>query len=290
MAVVVSYNPDIQLLSRNLDALVKQAAHVSVYDNASANPNDLRALVESYPTVSLVENGENLGLPIAYNRAMAEAASRGYEWLLTMDQDSVLPDGFIDAAAEYFDDPRIAILCPRRWNKGASTLEDVQKSAPKESVTFVESTISSGSLCRVSAHADVGGFDERMFIDYVDYDYCRTVIEHGYTILRINSCIMEHSIGKCEIVNAFGHRKEVFNHSAIRKYYFFRNRLYFARKHRYRIKEHKYFYQQFFVLLLLVLYEKEDVPRKFWMSLKGLFSGLTMKIDRKSARRIKEGA
>ena len=123
MAVVVTYNPEIPLLGRDLDALVGQVPHVSVYDNGSANTADIRALVEGYPKVSLVENHENLGLPVSYNRAMAEAVDRGYEWLLTMDQDSVLPEGYIEAASAYFDQSDIAVICPRYWDKNVLTLE-----------------------------------------------------------------------------------------------------------------------------------------------------------------------
>ena len=280
MAVVVTYNPEIPLLGRDLDALVGQVPHVSVYDNGSANTADIRALVEGYPKVSLVENHENLGLPVSYNRAMAEAVDRGYEWLLTMDQDSVLPEGYIEAASAYFDQSDIAVICPRYWDKNVLTLEQFRERTPDEPVSYVDKCISSGSLCRAEAHERIGGFDERMFIDYVDFDYCRTALERGYRILQLNRCVMAHSVGESNVVHVLGKTKVVFNHSPMRKYYYFRNKMYFARKHHYLIREHRYFYKLFLVSLLLVLNEKENVPKKFFMSVKGLISGLTMKIDR----------
>ena len=280
MGMVVTYNPDIALLERNLEALSEQTACVSVYDNGSANVQDIRALVGRVPRTSLIENGENLGLPVNYNRAMAEAVGKGYEWLLTMDQDSVLPEGYVDRASEYFDRQDVAVICPRIWNKSVCSREDFIKSSPEESASVVVSCVSSGSLLRAAAHAACGGFDERMFIDYVDFDYCKSVREHGYVVLRLNGCVLEHQIGESQVVRAMGKSKIVNNHSAKRKYYFFRNRMYYARKHGYKLREHMDFYRRFAVLLVLVLYEKEDVPRKFLMSLKGIFAGLTMKLPR----------
>ena len=142
---------------------------------------------------------------------------------------------------------------------------------------FVERCISSGTLNRISTLESLGGFDEKMFIDMVDFDYCKTVREHGYKILRLNNCIMKHKVGQCEIISVFGKPKMIFNHSPLRRYYYFRNSIYYARKHSLTFKSNRQFYMALVKGLILILYEKNGA-RKFFMGLKGLLAGFRMKL------------
>ena len=261
VGVVVTYNPDIELLSRNLGALTQQVSRVLLYDNASKNQDEIIELVKTFPNVKLFANAENLGLPINYNRAMKEANS---EWLLTMDQDSVLPNNYIECASKYFHENDIAIICP----------SESESDSPD---SFVERCVSSGSLNRLSTLKALGGFDESMFIDMVDFDYCKTVTEHGYKIFRLNNCVMEHHVGQAKFVSVFGKQVMIFNHSPIRKYYYFRNSIYYARKHGLTFRGNRKYYEALLKGIILLCYEKETL-RKIFMSLKGLIDGFRMKL------------
>ena len=55
--------------------------------------------------------------------------------------------------------------------------------------------INSGSLVNVKAWSDVGGYDERLFIDSIDYDFCRRLKRKGWEILQSNNLYFEHSLG-----------------------------------------------------------------------------------------------
>lgn len=286
LGVVVTFNPDSIVLHSNLNALLKQTDQILVYDNGSADQNVLKKICGEYPGVRLIENGENLGLPVCYNKAMAYAIENGYAWLLIMDQDTVLPDEYVAEAKSYFSDPQTAIICPNYWDINAYSREEFEKITPKEDISYVKRCISSGSLVRVSCLEQLGGFDEAMFIDYVDYDYCRTVIDHGYRILQMNNCVMQHQIGNSRVVKLFNRPQVIHNHSGLRKYYFFRNRVYYARKHRLKYKENKSFYRGFIKLLILVFYEDQAVG-KFGSSMKGILDGFRMPVrptDKPSAR------
>ena len=275
-SVVVTYNPDIKLLTRNLDSLTQQVSSVFLYDNASKNRDEIIELVKNFPTVKLFLNDENLGLPINYNRATTEAkCGGGCEWLLTMDQDSQLPNDYIECASRYFIQDDIAIICPLERDDDITPANE----SHEEACEFVERCISSGSLNRISTLEALGGFDEKMFIDMVDFDYCKTVRERGHKILRLNNCIMKHKIGRCEIISVFGKPKMIFNHSPLRRYYYFRNSIYYARKHAITFKKDKQFYMALMKGLILILYEKNGV-RKFFMGLKGLLAGFRMKLPR----------
>ena len=77
VGVVIAYNPDIELLTRNLNSLTQQVRETFIYDNASKNCDEIIELVKNFSNVKLFLNDENLGLPINYNRAMTEAKLGG---------------------------------------------------------------------------------------------------------------------------------------------------------------------------------------------------------------------
>ena len=70
LGVMVTYNPDMQTLHSDIDAVLSQVETVLVYDNASKNQNELKHFFEQFPTVSFFANNENNGLPKCYNSAM----------------------------------------------------------------------------------------------------------------------------------------------------------------------------------------------------------------------------
>ena len=190
-----------------------------------------------------------------------------------MDQDSQLASNYIECTSRYFNQDDIAIICPVDCDEDIGLPSEFHE----EPFIFVERCISSGSLNRISTLESLGGFDEKMFIDMVDFDYCKTVRENGYKILRLTNCIMQHKIGQCEIISVFGKPKMIFNHSPLRRYYYFRNSIYYARKHALTFKNDRQFYMALVKGLILILWEK-DSARKFLMGLKGLLAGFRMEL------------
>ena len=90
---IVTYQPDKQRLQENiLSALTNQeAGHVFIVDNHSSNLFDIQQLVADYPRTVLVENDDNKGIAHALNQIAECAEKQGYEWFVTLDQDSVMP-------------------------------------------------------------------------------------------------------------------------------------------------------------------------------------------------------
>lgn len=125
----------------------------------------------------------------------------------------------------------------------------------------------------------LGGFDEQMFIDYVDYDYCRTVQEHGLKILQLNRYYIKHQIGHSQTVRFLGKPQVIHNHSPFRKYYFCRNRVYYARKHHMSLWKDKGFYKGYLRILILTLLYEDDKWNKLRAMLKGFADGFKMKLE-----------
>jgi rhamnosyltransferase len=140
-----------------------------------------------------------------------------------MDQDSSFTPQdclrLLEAVRELSDDPMVAIVAP--------TFSQANRAQTCEEC---DSVITSGSVTRVSAHTQVGGHNEDLFIDDVDHEFGYRLRRRGYRILRVNSAWLSHCVGAPISRKVLWRTVHTTNHSAIRKYYMTRNRLY-MRKH-----------------------------------------------------------
>ena len=225
-AGIVLYNPDPERLKRNVAAARSQAEEVFLCDNGSGNIGELRALAA--PGVTLLENGENLGIAAALNRLCREALAKGYDWILTLDHDTVVPEDMIRKMAPYLDAEDTAILCPGVWYEGWR-----ERPAEKDTAEEVTACMTSGSLTRLSAWEKAGGFREEFFIDFVDNEFCKKLRDRGYKVIRVNGCVMAHSLGEVRTVKLplLGERKWSV-HAPWRFYYMVRNNIVFIRENR----------------------------------------------------------
>lgn len=231
-AGIVTYQPDLDRFRENLNAVMDQVDFVVCVDNGSKNIAALKTfLAASTETqkVTLIENRKNLGIAKALNQIMAAGQQAGAAWMLTLDQDSVAAADLIAAYRPYMDNDRIGMMTCIIQDRRAGIMVPFESGdAPYETETRI---ITSGCLTNVAAWAHCGGFDEKLFIDYVDIDLCQTMIEQGYQTIRINHIGLLHELGQSRKVRFLGREWHIFNHSAFRKYHIVRNNLYFIRKH-----------------------------------------------------------
>lgn len=185
---VVLYNPDNEeRVQYSLQSILQQVSDVYVFDNSTKENN-----ITFPANITYMTEHENKGIAYALNRIMEKAQSEGYEWLVTMDQDSVIPKGLISAYKEHVVDDSIGIICPQVIDFRRSYM-DVKKEPKEELIDFC---ITSASCTRISAWEHVGRFDEWLFIDLVDNDFCKRMIASGFTILRLNDLVLNQEFGK----------------------------------------------------------------------------------------------
>ena len=188
-AGVVLYNPnDLQRFYNSLQSVVCQFSKVYLFDNSTEK---IEYLPFGDNVVYLTEH-KNLGIAYALNRMMEFADKDGYKWLVTMDQDSILPDEMVEAYKTHIYDPDVAIICPQVIDKRRAYM--TIKTEPAEE--FVDECITSGSCTSIEAWKKLGKFDEWLFVDLVDNEFCKRVIASGYKILQLNSLVMNQEFGK----------------------------------------------------------------------------------------------
>ena len=78
------------------------------------------------------------------------------------------------------------------------------------------------------------GYDENLFIDQVDFEYCIRLIKNQYKIVKLNKAILIHNIEdkESEVKYINGKRYLLNKYPPIRYYYIIRNNLYCGKKYR----------------------------------------------------------
>lgn len=220
---IVTFNPTISLFEDELRSFRENGYLVFVVDNNSKNIENIERVVSLYEH-SIIKNPDNYGIAKALNQLFQIADENGFKYILTMDQDSVVPKGFVTGLINCLSE-KTAIVSPYIHYLGAKKQE-------KKKGTTVEKdwVITSGSLCNIEVWKTIGGFDEKMFIDYVDYDYCFRVRKNGYRIIQNNLVELRHNLGSTVTKRFLFWRINVGNHSPIRKFYKARNIRYLHRK------------------------------------------------------------
>jgi rhamnosyltransferase len=55
--------------------------------------------------------------------------------------------------------------------------------------------MTSGNLIHLTAHKIIGGFNEKLFIDYIDHEYCPRLHINGFSVIRANKAMLFHKVG-----------------------------------------------------------------------------------------------
>ena len=179
----------------------RRRIHVLLYDNApdGGNPG---ALPEG---VQYEAAGRNAGLSAAYNRALEVAQLHSCPWLLLLDQDTVVPENFLESLLEQLQEfdgnTEIVAVVPIVRSGGVPV-------SPKKVGFFgfrafskttrgVQSTeitsINSGTAIRCDFVRSIGGFSRAYWLDYLDHWLFRQIYAAGKKV-AVSDCMLEHNL------------------------------------------------------------------------------------------------
>ena len=229
-AGIVTCNPELKRLTHVVDAVSRQVDIVIIVDNCSENKGDITKLLQGNKEKNIfVENDENRGIARALNQIFEVAVKKGYDWVLTLDHDTVCDPGMVETLFKGVIGENVGIVCPSVLYED----EDLKmKGYGKLGMEEVYACMTSGSLTRVSAWEKVGGFNDNYFIDFVDNEFCMKLKIDGFKVIRNHSCEMKHSLGEPRQVKSLFGSKSVSIHKPWRYYYMVRNNLTFIRQYR----------------------------------------------------------
>lgn len=217
--VVILYNPSNEVIN-NIQTYIHQIDKLYVIDNSNFSNGYLFDNLKYIEKIVYLPNYENLGVAKALNIGAKKAIEEGYEFLLTMDQDSSFDE---DNLKSFFD------KIDKLNNFGIISPYHVvgNKIIPKDNkIIDVDAVMTSGNILNLSAYKNVGGFLDELFIDYVDYEFCFRLKKNGYRILVDSSIILFHNLGNVKKKKFLFWDFYPTFHSATRMYYRTRNRFY----------------------------------------------------------------
>jgi len=230
-ATVILYNPENDVYE-NIISYALEVDKLYIVDNSLKYNQELIQRLQQLQNIIYINNNDNLGIATALNIGCQNALKDGFQWILTMDQDSKFINfsHYISCWKKLKEDQNIAILAANtNWN------DSIQVPQEAECKTLeVISAITSANIVNLQKYKEVDGFDDKLFIDLVDYDFSLKMQAINAKVLQLPSIYVKHSLGEVF------HRKNLITrklrskieHNPLRVYYFTRNYLYVAKKHR----------------------------------------------------------
>lgn len=216
--VVVLYNPSSDISSR-IASYASSVDKIYLIDNSEAPNNEISNMLRiQFENSEYISMRGNKGIAAALNEGFKHAIKDGYSWMLTMDQDSIFIEGAVEilkkTAEETPED--IAILAPYPQQEG------VKRRVGYEN-RFIKLCLTSGNLVRTEAFTRVGGFDEKLFIDFVDHEFNLNLHRNSYKIILCGRAVLLHKLGETSFRRFLGIKVKTTNHNPIRRYYIARN-------------------------------------------------------------------
>lgn len=218
--VVVSWNTR-DLLRECLSSTLAAAAalggrvNVIVVDNASGDGSADMVLRE-FPSVQLIANATNAGFAAATNQGLRESRAR---YVMLLNPDTRATDGFLRTLVDFLDQhPKAGAVGPRVLGRRGEDqvscfplptlarelwrllhLDRVHAFAAyplarwgAASPRAVESVQGSCMLIRNEALDQTGLLDERFFVYTEEIDYCRRLLDGGWTIFWVPAAVIVH--------------------------------------------------------------------------------------------------
>jgi len=226
LAVIPTYRPPRDLLEL-IEVLSPQVSAVVVADDGSPCTFDpvLRSAAQA---ASVVRNPRNHGIARGLNQGLSAAIEANAYWLLTIDQDSRMTPHYVEsllenASAREDKGAKIGAIGAELIADASGELRYPLRSTAHGPVT--EELIQTGTLWKVDALVNIGGFDEGLAIDAVDAEACLGLREAGYTIAVAPGTMIDHRIGNATTVSMMGRNVMVTGHTPERRSSMLRNRL-----------------------------------------------------------------
>ena len=179
------------------------AAHRSVVVNGPGTDGSFEAIQHAFPETHILSLADNRGYAGGNNVGLRWALDQGAEWVLVLNEDTILADDCLARLVEVGDsDPRIGMVGPMVYHFDEPTviqsaggrlgpswsallianneLDTGQFRAPQP----VEWISGCAMLIRRELLEQIGLFDERFFIYWEEIDLCQRARQAGWQLLH----------------------------------------------------------------------------------------------------------
>lgn len=202
-----------------------QSLHIFICDNSRIP----QSLPSSDHKLHYVHRGDNPGVSAAYNLGAEWAKKQELKWIVLLDDDTYLPPDFIETlccqreadwlAPQVYDE--VGLLSPFKVvNGGGQRLSSIRTGTVVSQSTI---PINSGSCLKLRSFFRIGGFDEKLPLDFSDFDYFLRANNHQQ-MGRIYPLCLKHSLSN----NSFAS----LDNAVTRFNIYVKSAIYFGQKHK----------------------------------------------------------
>ncbi len=281
-AVTVLYNPTDNQYTNSIQ-LASQLDMLAVYCNSSVDKNKLIS-----DRIILLGNGTNDGIAKAFNEGIKYLINQGADYIFTFDQDTVVPDNYIEEMIKFAEKYRSEYnktFVPNFYDihsKTYATFSDLTQFRllnhhvkPGDTPCQTTFAISSGTLYLPEIFSHTGFFREDYFIDHVDSEFNLRSRKNGFRVTVNPDMVINHSIGKRQLKKFLGITFKPHFHNHIRRYYIVRNSIDMSKKYFFSYPSFMYLNMLRLIheVFCILLYEDKKF-KKMYSMMKGFFHGL----------------
>jgi rhamnosyltransferase len=227
---VSTFNPPHDLPDRIANVAQQVDLVIVVDDGSPKDPSDVLQRIEA-------KGGKAIRLP--FNAGIAAALNAGInhaihhaspDWFVTLDQDSEMSQGYVEAALATADRARsagieVGFIAAESINGHIGLVRDPGADFPE-----AFDPLQSGCVIPAETFRRVGLLDEDLFIDAVDSDFTMRVRQQGLRALMGKGCDLTHTVGEARPMTILGwhvtlrgKKNYVHYHAPFRVYYIARN-------------------------------------------------------------------
>lgn len=254
----VLYNPDDSVID-NIKTYSNLVDVVVIVDN-SDRPGSFKQQINDEKFKYISMNG-NKGIAAALNVGLRYLNDMNCDFALTMDQDSKFPSN------DYYKIYELVKIYSEKYSVLGLNFNYFVENKTTE-IVETKYWLTSGNFVNLTDFFELGGFEEKLFIDYVDIEYGHKLFMSGKKLAYLRDYSLSHQIGSPIPIKLFGKVYYAMNHSPIRYYYRYRNSRYLYLTDKDFYKE-KYFKEIFINIPKMLLFEKNKI-HKLKMICKGL--------------------
>lgn len=233
--VVVLYQPKNNVWN-NIQSYLKEIDLLYVMDNSFEVNTILKEKIKASEKCQYVSMHGNQGLAVALNEGCRMAKEDGYDYILTMDQDSVFEEDAVAIMIEKIEKSRkhYAIIAPN-----VTSIYPDENGEMKTSYTLLQKgtekeehwVMTSGSLMNLEDFAQAGGFDESFFIAHIDVDLGIRMQQCNMKILMLGDAVIYQRFGNSKPKKLLWKTVHPWYEDSSRTYYLFRNQTYMLCKY-----------------------------------------------------------
>lgn len=223
LIIIVLYNERLAS-SASFNSLIKckEELNIYVYDNSALSDES----ATRYPFVTYVHNPANPGVSTAYNSGAKFAQQNAKNWLLLLDQDTILPNNFVEMLEQQMNNQPESDLFAMRLLKNENLISPCgykykrgyalsEMSAGRNAIKHI-TFLNSGLIISVDLFLKAGGYDPNVplyFSDFVFVNRLRKLTDY-FVLLPIN---LTHNLSSDDMSNipAFKVRYDLYIKGAI---------------------------------------------------------------------------